>query len=65
MYSRNGAAGPKPTDAVNTFRISRFTHSENGFASTASASSELVLWTDNMGYPTAQDQYNYPVRTES
>ena len=25
VYSRNGATGPKSTDAVNTYRISRFT----------------------------------------
>ena len=60
-YSRNSVAGPKATDAVSTFRISRFTHTEKGLSSTAAAASEVVLWTDNMGYPTAQDQYNYPV----
>jgi len=25
VFSRNGVAGPKSTDAVNTYRISRFT----------------------------------------
>ena len=30
-------------------------------SSTATLASELVLWTDNSGYPTAQDEFNYPV----
>ncbi len=63
-YARNAASGPKSTDPTNTYRISRFTHNENGINSFAQMSSEVVLWTDNMGYPQAEDQYNYPVWQE-
>ena len=43
----------------NSSRIARFTHVENGLASTAG--SQLTIWIDNAGFPTAVDGFNYHV----
>jgi hypothetical protein len=62
FYARYNESGPNGAPA-NTFRISRFTHIENGIQSMADPSSEVVLWASNAGYPPSHDGgVPFPVR---